>query len=108
MRSLKTVLGFVTLAAMTTLGACDQSKPALDKATELDAKADELYAEGAKDGSTADDYVRTTVFLASVLFLVGISGHFRVRSARYGLVAVGAGILIVAVALLIAAPKPPG
>jgi len=86
----------------------EYEQPALDKATELDAKADELYAEGAKDGSTADDYVRTTVFLASVLFLVGISGHFRVRSARYGLVAVGAGILIVAVALLIAAPKPPG
>ena len=86
----------------------EYQQPALDKATELDETADELYAEGAKDGTTADDYVRTTVFLASVLFLVGISGHFRVRAARYGLVAVGAGILVVAVSLLIAAPKPPG
>ena len=51
--------------------------------------------------------MRTTVFLASVLFLVGISGHFRVWSARYGLVAVGAGILVLAVTLLLLAPKPP-
>ena len=56
---------------------------------------------------TADRYVRVTVFLATVLFLVGISGHFRVRAARYGLVAVGAVILVVAVAILIVAPKPP-
>jgi hypothetical protein len=42
-----------------------------------------------------------------VLFLVGISGHFRVRATRYGLVAVGTVILVVAVTLLIVSPKPP-
>jgi putative flippase GtrA len=47
------------------------------------------------------------VFLATVLFLVGISGHFRVRAARYGLVGVSAVILALAVALLITSPKPP-
>ena len=52
--------------------------------------------------------MRTTVFLATVLFLVGISGHFRVRVARYGLVAVGGCILVAAVVILLAAPKPPG
>lgn len=78
------------------------------EAAELDVRADELYQEGAKAGSNADDYVRTTVFLASVLFLVGISGHFRVRAARYGLVGVGALILVLSVVLLIASPPPPG
>ena len=62
---------------------------------------------GGQGRITADDYVRTTVFLATVLFLVGISGHFRVRAARYGLVAVGAAILVAAVTILPAAPKPP-
>jgi predicted nucleic acid-binding Zn-ribbon protein len=33
MHSLKNFLGFVALASLTTLAACDQSKPALDKAT---------------------------------------------------------------------------
>lgn len=83
-------------------------QPDLVRSKELDAKADELYRDGAKAGQTADDYVRITVFLASVLFLVGISGHFRVRAARYGLVLVGSGILITAVTLLVMAPKPPG
>ncbi|MGZ4692587.1 MAG: hypothetical protein ACXWCM_11805 [Acidimicrobiales bacterium] len=85
----------------------EYEQPSQDKAVELDATADELYAEGAKAGTTSDDYVRTTVFLASVLFLVGISGHFRVRAARYGLVAVGTAILVLSVVLLIAAPRPP-
>ena len=39
-----------------------------------------------RPATTADDYVRTTVLLASVLFLVGISGHFRIHSARVGLI----------------------
>ena len=50
--------------------------------------ADEAYEKGAEAGETADDYVRITVLLASVLFLVGISGHFKVHSARIGLVSV--------------------
>ena len=40
----------------------------------------------AKDGSTADKYIRLTVVLASILFLVGISTHFPYRSIRYGLI----------------------
>lgn len=83
-------------------------QPDLDRAIELDQQADDLYHEGASAGSTADGYVRTTVFLASVLFLVGISGHFRVRSARYGLVGVGTAILLVSIYLLVTAPAPPG
>lgn len=73
----------------------------------LDAKADHLYARGSESGDNSDNYVRTTVYLATVLFLVGISGHFRVRTARIGLVAVGSAILAFAVVLLVLAPKPP-
>ncbi len=69
-------------------------------------RADEAYEKGARAGETADDYVRITVLLASVLFLVGISGHFRVHGARVGLISVSGAILFYAVILLIAAPKP--
>ena len=78
-----------------------------DEALALDAEADQLYQEGAEAGGTADDYVRTTVFLASVLFLVGISGHFRVRVARIGLVGVGGAILVLSIILLATSPIPP-
>ena len=70
--------------------------------------ADEAYATGAKAGQTADDYVRITVLLASVLFLVGISGHFRIHGARVGLIAVSGAIMTYGIILLIIAPKPPG
>ncbi|MGB0098090.1 MAG: hypothetical protein WBP81_36830 [Solirubrobacteraceae bacterium] len=53
-------------------------------------------------------YIRDTVFLATVLFLVGISGHFRVRVARLGLVGVGAALLIFALIQLLGLPGPPG
>jgi hypothetical protein len=80
----------------------------LARAEELNDKADDLYQEGAEAGETADEYVRTTLYLASVLFLVGISGHFRVRGARYGLVAVGAAIMLFAAVQLATQPSPPG
>ena len=82
-------------------------QPELAQATRLDALADSHYAAGEQAGSNSDGYVRTTVYLASVLFLVGISGHFRVRAARLGLVGIGGVILAFACVLLLLAPKPP-
>jgi hypothetical protein len=86
----------------------EYKQPEIGRANELDAESTELYQEGSDAGGYADDYVRTTVYLATVLFLVGISGHFRVASARVGLIAVGSAILIYAAVLLVLAPKPPG
>ncbi len=80
--------------------------PGQNQSAAYDNTADALYAEGSQDGSNSDNYVRTTAFLASVLFLIGISGHFRVRSARIGLIVVGGAILAVSVVLLITLPKP--
>ena len=77
------------------------------RSTDLDAQADTLYADGAAAGGHADDYIRITIYLATVLFLVGISGNFRVKGARIGLIVAGSGILIYGALLLIAAPKPP-
>lgn len=83
------------------------AQPELARAQLLDARADHYYALGEEAGGNADGYVRTTVYLASVLFLVGISGHFRVRAARTALVVIGGIILVVSCVLLILAPKPP-
>lgn len=82
-------------------------QPGLARATALDEEADEAFAHGASAGATADDYVRTTVFLAIVLFLVGISAHFPLRAARYGLITVGGVLLLVSVVQLARLPGPP-
>lgn len=86
----------------------EYSEPGLDKARQLDAQAAADYQEGAVAGSTSDDYVQTTVFLASVLFLVGISRHCNVRSARFGLVGMSACVVVFAVVRLLDSPRPPG
>jgi hypothetical protein len=76
-------------------------------ANAYDKQADAAFAKGSDAGGTADKYVRDTVFLATVLFLVGISGHFKIRQARYGLVGVGVLLLAFSVVQLLGLPAPP-
>jgi hypothetical protein len=83
-------------------------QPGLTEAERLDQEADEAFASSVTAAQRSDDYVRTTVFLATVLFLVGISTQFPVRGVRYGLVAVGAVLLVFSVVQLAQLPGPPG
>ena len=83
------------------------AQPELAQARLLDARADHYYTLGQNAGSNADGYVRITVYLASVLFLAGVSDHFRVCGARIGLIVMGGIILAIACVQLIQAPKPP-
>jgi len=85
----------------------EYKQPELAEANALDREAKDLAAKGAKSAENADRYVRITVFLATVLFLVGISGHFKLRAARYGLITTAVVILLVSVALLVTSPWPP-
>jgi hypothetical protein len=82
-------------------------QPGIEEAGDLDHQADEAFASGEDAGTKSDKYIRTTVFLASVLFLVGISTRFPLRSGRYALVGVGAVLLVVSFVLLLQLPGPP-
>jgi hypothetical protein len=73
----------------------------------LDARADAQFNEGQSASGTADKYVRLTVFLAAILFLIGISSHFPVRAARYGLIATACVLLVISLAQLATLPGPP-
>jgi len=73
-----------------------------------DKQADASFTKGSDAGSTGDKYVRDTVFLATVLFLVGISGHFALRQARMALITIGTLLLVFSVAQLLGLPGPPG
>jgi len=72
-----------------------------------DAQADAEFSTGSAAGATGDKYVRDTVFLASVLFLVGISSHFPARAGRYGLISIGVLILAFTVIQLAELPGLP-
>jgi len=73
----------------------------------LTALADHYFDEGQSAAGTADKYVRLTVVLAAVLFLVGIGSRFPVRAARYGLAGVAFALLVLSVVQLLSLPGPP-
>src|SRR5262249_19638474 len=82
-------------------------QPGLAEAAALDRQATETFNDGTDAGATSDNYVRVTVFLASVLFLIGISTQFRLAGVRYGLVVVGAALLIASLVQLTQIAAPP-
>ena len=82
-------------------------QPGLGQAAALDAQATHAFNAGSDAGETSDEYVRVTVFLASVLFLVGISTQFRLPAVRYALVGVGAAMLVASLVQLTQIASPP-
>jgi hypothetical protein len=81
--------------------------PAQAQANALDNQADAKFNAGTQDGQTGDEFVRITVFLAAVLFLVGIGSSFKLHTIRYALVTFGSALLIVSVVLILAQPGLP-
>jgi hypothetical protein len=81
--------------------------PQATAATKYDTAADGAFAKGTTAGATGDKYVRDTVFLATVLFLVGISSHFPLRQARYVLIGMGGVLLVFSIVQLAGLPGPP-
>jgi hypothetical protein len=77
------------------------------QARALNREADVRFTEGQAAAATSDKYVRLTVILAAVLFLVGIGSRFPVRVARYGLGAVAGALLVVSIIQLLGLPGPP-
>jgi hypothetical protein len=78
-----------------------------DRADALDAEADRDSAQGNHAGIVGDDYVRITVVLAGVLFLIGIGSTFSVAGVRYALLGVGGILLVAAIVLILLEPGPP-
>ena len=74
----------------------------------LDRKAGAKFAAGNHAGTVGDDYVRITVFLAAVLFLVGIGSSFKLFGIRYALIVFGTTLLILSIVLLARQPVTPG
>ena len=81
--------------------------PAQAQANALDNQASAKFDAGNNAGLVSDNYVRITVFLAAVLFLVGIGSSFQLAGVRYALIAFGSVLLIISVVLIAQQPLPP-
>ncbi len=77
------------------------------QARRLSKQAHAQFEAASRAGSDSDRYVRVTVILASVLFIIGISGHFPVRGARYFLIAIGGVLIAYSVVELVRLPGLP-
>jgi hypothetical protein len=76
------------------------------QARALGKQADVYFGQGESAAGTADRYVRLTVLLAAVLFLVGIGSRFPVRVARITLAGVAAILVVISVVELLGVPAP--
>ncbi|MBX9778027.1 MAG: hypothetical protein K2Y71_26900 [Xanthobacteraceae bacterium] len=68
----------------------------LEKAAELNKEAAATFTEGTQARAVAESYVRSTVLLATVLFLVAVAQRFKIRSVRRGLLLVASTVMIYA------------
>ena len=81
--------------------------PAQTQANRYDSEAAAAFQAGNSAATTGDNYVRITVFLAAVLFLVGIGSSFKLPGVRYALVAFGSVLLIFSIVLILQQPGIP-
>ncbi|NPV61674.1 MAG: hypothetical protein HPY61_03425 [Methanotrichaceae archaeon] len=77
----------------------------MEEAANLTREASAKFKEGTEARSTADDYIRDTVFLATVLVLIAISQRFEIRSIRTGLIVLSFGLLLFGILTLFMLPR---
>jgi len=93
-------------APATPFDMTDYKRPLIEESDVLRLKADTYYSDGVFAGNLSDQYIRLTVLLAGVLFLVGIGSTFTMVSLRYGLIGLGLVLMILATVYLVHLPQP--
>jgi hypothetical protein len=73
----------------------------------FDNEATAKFNAGNQAGVTSDNFVQITVFLAAVLFLVGIGSSFKSYGVRYSLITFGGVLLIISIVLISRQPGLP-
>jgi hypothetical protein len=79
--------------------------PKTEQAAHLNAEAAKVFDEGTESRDTADRYVRQTVLLATVLFLIAVAQRFRVRGVRIAADVVAVTLMIFAIAGVLVLPR---
>ena len=76
-----------------------------DEAARLNNQATEVFEQGTHGREIADQYVRATVTLATVLLLIAISQRFKTRGVRVALLLIAALLLCFPVYHILTLPK---
>ena len=81
--------------------------PEQAQANVLDNAAAAKFNAGNAASFVSDNYVRITVFLAAVLFPVGIGSSFKLHGVQYALITLGSVLLVLSVVLILRQPGLP-
>ncbi len=79
--------------------------PRLAQAQKLNQEATDTFLEGTEARETAEKYVRVTVVLATVLFLIALAQRFKIRKVRMGLFLVAAALTVYALVTVATYPR---
>lgn len=76
-----------------------------EEAVKLTEQASDTFEQGDEARHHADDYVRETVMLATVLLLTAISQRFKISSVRIGLIVVAGMLLCLSIYHIVNLPR---
>jgi len=76
-----------------------------ERGDELNDRASEVFQQGVEARETGEKYVRTTVLLATVLFLIALSQRFGLFKVRAGLLCVALVLLAISLVSIAAYPR---
>jgi hypothetical protein len=77
----------------------------LERSADLHDRASETFRRGTEARETEDDYVRLTVLLAAVLFLIAVSQRFTFRKVRLAAVSLAGVLLLIALVGVVSLPR---
>jgi hypothetical protein len=76
-----------------------------EQAAKLNDQAAEIFDQGTRGRQRADQYVRVTVTLATVLLLMAISQRFKIRKVRLGLIVLAVLLLCFPIYHIVTLPR---
>jgi len=77
----------------------------LEKSAKANKEASTAFTEGTEAREISEKYVRGTVLLATILFLVALAQRFKIRKVRVGLLLVAAALMLYALANVATYPR---
>jgi hypothetical protein len=79
--------------------------PQIERGKTANRRAGHMFEQGTIARENSDEYVRATVLLATVLFLLALSQRFKVPRVRIGVVVSASALMIYALSLLARFPR---
>ena len=83
----------------------EYTNPQIEQGDALNEEATGIFEEGTQARETSDDYIRTTVVLATVLFLMALSQRFRIREVRIAVLIISGLLMVYGLGTILSFPR---